>query len=86
MTEPLDIEALRARHREVVGFQQCAVCNQPWPCDAAQLAALLTVERIGAAVHATGTCWTAEGGRTKGQVEVEMAAALLAALTSGETT
>lgn len=57
MSAPLDLDAMRARHEPIDdgwAIKVCSAsgCNMPWPCDAAQLLALLTEERIAEALRA----------------------------------
>lgn len=77
-----DLDAIRARHRPAVWESgepksMCYYCKQEWRdkgCDAAQLAALLTVERVAAALRGSPI---AVRNRSKA------ADAILAALTDG---
>ena len=52
---PLDLEAIRSRHRpRFVQLPQgvvCRTCGLAWPCDAATLAALLTPEALAQAIR-----------------------------------
>ena len=52
----MNLDDIRARHRNGHDTERlyivdcCDFCEQAWPCDAAQLAALLTPERIAEAL------------------------------------
>jgi hypothetical protein len=51
----INIDAIRADHSRSTSPGRpegvCFLCKQVWPCDAAQLADLLTPERIAEALH-----------------------------------
>jgi hypothetical protein len=85
----MNLDDIRARHRPAIWHDTqwdpcdtdhpdacCSYCETFWPCDAAQLVALLTPERIAGALHD----WWPEAG-----LDHIDAVALLAALTK-ETT
>jgi hypothetical protein len=76
----IDLDAIRARHYQTNGFvgpSGFCLCGEDWPCDAAQLVALLTPERI-----AEGLIAVRRYGWPTGRGDADAAAAaFLAALT-----
>jgi hypothetical protein len=76
----IDLDAIRARHYQTNGFvgpSGFCLCGEDWPCDAAQLVALLTPERIAAALAQGGINWPKKWGSTDlGWISRQVLAAL----------